>query len=112
MTTTRPTITRYEDHEGDGTCGACGREGLRWIARLSDGSGIGTECAKAVLGYTVARKDYAWTTDFAPVATVVEYGETLVLWQSKSGSQTRETRDGRLVKVGGARKEWQQEGRL
>jgi hypothetical protein len=112
MTTTQITVTRYEDHEGDGTCATCGREGLRWIVRLSDGSGVGTECAKAVLGHKPAPKDYNWIADYIAVASVVAYGETMVLWQHRTGSQTRETRNGQLSQIGGARKQWEKEGWL
>lgn len=51
MTTPKLTITKIEDHEGNGHCTACGRENLRWICTLSDSTKVGTECAKKVLGW-------------------------------------------------------------
>ena len=109
---TRPTIAKIEDREFDGTCGACGREGLRWIAVLSDGSALGLECAKRVIGYKPAPTAYAWIGDFRVVAEHVEHGVTYVLWQSRRGAGTRETQNGVLMSVGGARAEWTAKGWL
>lgn len=110
MTTTKIHLVKIEDHEGDGTCAACGREGLRWIAVLSDGTQVGTECAKAVLGYRPTPKSYAWVADYTPVAEFTEYGETFVMWQHKRSAQTAETRNGVLSSVGGVRAEWTRRG--
>jgi hypothetical protein len=106
------TIAKIEDYEGAGRCSACGREGLRWIVTLSDGTQIGTECAKRTLGITVAPKSYQWVTDYAPVAEHVEDGAVYVMWQRKGGTQTRETRGGTLVSVGGVRQDWAARGWL
>ena len=111
-TTSTPHLVKVEDHEGTGTCGACDREGLRWVCILSDGSRIGTECAKKLMGWKMAPKAYNWVADFEPVAEFVEYGATYVLWQYKRGAQTRETRNGHLVAVGGRREEWKRMGWL
>lgn len=111
-------VEKIEDHEGDGTCGHCGREGLRWIATLSDGSRCGLECAKRVLGFKPAPTAYKWVSDFTQVAEYREvnsYGDTLavwVLWQHKRGNATRETRDGFLQSVGGMRAAWEARGWL
>lgn len=103
QTTKAPTLVKIEDHEGDGTCGACGREGLRWVATLSDDSTVGMECAKAVMGFKPAPKDYKWTADYRPVAKhVTGYGAAVVLWEHKIGGPSRLTVDGRLTVVGGA----------
>lgn len=109
--TQAPTIIRYEDHEGDGRCGHCGREGLRWIAVLSDGATVGTECAKKVTGMKpLAASKLAWLADFELVAEHVDCGAVMGLWQHKRGAATRETRNGHLVAVGGVRAEWVKAG--
>jgi hypothetical protein len=110
MSTATPTLVKVEDHEGDGHCGHCAREGLRWICILSDGSAVGVECAKKVMGFKPAPKSYAWVSEFEAVAEHTECGQVFVLWQHKSSSQTRYTREGVLVSVGGARQEWEHRG--
>jgi len=106
-----PTITRYEDHEGDGRCGLCEREGLRWIAVLSDGSTVGSECAKKATGTkAIAPAKLAWLAHFEVVAEVVDCGNTHTLWQHRGGVATRETVNGHLSKVGGARADWIADG--
>lgn len=114
--TTTPTLVRVDDREGEGRCDACEREGLRWVCVLSDGTEVGTECAKAALGYKPTPKAYAWVADYAPVS---EYREgngasavTWTLYAAKTGNATRATRDGVLVMVGGAMATWQQRGWL
>ncbi len=115
-TATKLTIARIDDHEGDGDCSNCGRTGLRWIATLSDGSKVGLECAKKLLGFRPAPAAYQWVGFFEPVAEHVErYGYdtvTWVLWQRKGGAETRETRNGVLMTVGGCRKDWTKKGWL
>lgn len=108
--TAQVTLHKMEDHEGFGICAACGREGLRWIARLSDGSGVGTECAKAALGFKPAPKSYNWVADYRPVAEHTDAGAHLILWQHKTGTATRETTDGYLTAVGGVRAAWTARG--
>lgn len=116
--TARVTLVRVEDREGAGTCLVCGREGLRWVCVLSDGSQVGTECAKPVLGWKPTPQQYKWTPDYRPVAEhddgeLPSGGRCIyVLWQHKTGSTTRETRNGRLTAVGGARDDWQRRGWL
>lgn len=105
-------LVKVEDHEGDGRCGECGREGLRWIARLSDGSGVGLECSKKLLGYRPGPKTYDWVAHFLPVAEYHDYGNTYVLWRHKTGKETRETLNGHLVAVGGCAQEWVERGWL
>ena len=79
MTTTKLTIDKVEDREGNGICRHCDREGLRWIFILSDGSEIGSGCARKVLGYAPAPKSYAWAAHVEPVATTA----THTLYQSR-----------------------------
>lgn len=98
-----PTVVKIQDREGDGECGACGRTGLRWVVTLSDGSTVGTECTKRILGIAVAPANYAWTRDYEPVAEkVIDYGTVnLVLWRSKAtGVAGRTTHNGVLYFVG------------
>lgn len=111
--TTAPELIRIEDHEGDGTCSACGREGLRWIAIVRDDSrtfGVGVECAKSVLGWKPAPKSYQWISDFRPIAEHDDCGAAFVLWQHKTRNVTAATRSGNLHQMGGARQEWQRRG--
>lgn len=104
--TARLHIVKIEDHEGDGTCTVCGREGLRWIVTLSDGTQVGTECTKRALGYAITPAKHKWTTAFRPVAEHTDCGSTYVLWEARTGNGTRETRDGHLTVVGGVRQAW------
>ena len=67
---TKLTIEKIEDREGDGTCRHCGREGLRWIFILSDGTEIGSGCARKVLGWAPAPKSYTWAAKVEAVETV------------------------------------------
>lgn len=107
MTTAKLEIVKIEDHEGSGYCSACGRDNLRWIVTLSDGTRVGTECAKAVLGWKPTPAGYTWVTNFRAVAERTNrYGEHEVLWQHKTGTQTRLTVNGILCTVGGARADW------
>ena len=108
--TTNLKLTKIEDHEGDGTCAECRREGLRWIATLSDGTQVGLECAKKVLGFKPATKNYNWIADFRPVAEFADCGNLHIMWQHKEGSATRETLNGNLVQIGGVAAKWQQRG--
>jgi hypothetical protein len=110
MNPNRATLVRVDDREGQGSCGACGREGLRWVAILSDGSAVGLECARAVIGYRPARRDYSWMADYRPVAEHRDCGDVLVLWERDG--RTRETANGHLTAAGGVRREWERRGWL
>jgi len=103
---------KIEDYEGNGTCSACGREGLRWIVTLSDDTRVGVECSAKVCGWRPTRKVYAWTADFVPVAEYRYAEVTFVLWHHKRGNATNTTRNGHLVTVGGALREWARNGWL
>ena len=76
------TVAYVTDHEGDGTCYVCGREGLRWIVTLSDGSSAGVECVKKLLGWKPAVKSYSWVAGCTRTETAVNrHGQTIALWQ-------------------------------
>lgn len=110
---TRPRILKVQDHEGDGRCQACGREGLRWIATLTDGTTVGLECAKKATGLTPpTANQVAWTAHFTPIAQHNDGADAFALWQHVTGQQTRETRNGHLTAVGGARQTWEARGWL
>jgi hypothetical protein len=88
-TAARVTVMFVEDCEGDGTCLACGREGLRWILVLSDGSRVGSECAKAILG------SYTWINDYTALGyTVNPQGECVRVWKHKRANAFALTVDG------------------
>ena len=105
-------LVRVDDREGNGRCGACQREGLRWICVLSDGTEVGTECAKAALGYKPTPKTYAWVSDYTAVAERTEGSAVWTLWQAKNNSTTRETLNGNLRSIGGCRQAWERNGWL
>jgi hypothetical protein len=109
-TTTTLTMERIDDCEGDGTCGACGREGLRWVVTLSDGSRVGLECAKKLVGFRPAPHTYNWVADYEPVAEYRDGRDVFVMWQHKTRNITRETLNGHLHSVGGVRSDWQRRG--
>lgn|SRR5678815_3534426 len=105
------TIMKIEDFEDGGQCGECGRNGLRWVATLSDGTRVGLECAKKVLGFRPKPLAYNWIGDFEVVAEYTDFNEHYVMWQHKVNSRcTRETVNGSLVMVGGVRTEWARRG--
>jgi hypothetical protein len=110
--TTTPTLIRVEDHEGDGRCGHCGRENLRWIAILSDGNHVGLTCANRIFGWKLAAADFSWVADFEMVAEHTEHSVVWALWKHKTRNATRQTRNGHLDMVGGARAEWTRNGWL
>ena len=105
------TITKIEDLEGDGQCGECGRNGLRWLATLSDGTRVGLECAKKVLGFRPKPLAYDWIADYEISAEHSECGSHYVMWQRKGNPGfTRETKNGSLMQVGGVRADWIKRG--
>jgi hypothetical protein len=109
-TTTKVNIEVIRDHEGDGRCGVCGREGLRWVAYLSDGRQVGMECAKPIIGFRPTPKSYQWVADFEEIASYSECGSTCTLYRHKRRAQTAWARDGFLVAVGGAEQDWKEWG--
>jgi hypothetical protein len=105
-------VVKVEDHEGTGECGACPRTGLRWIVVLSDGSRIGTECAKRVLGIPVSPRNHRWVEHFDVIAEFTDGRESWVLYRRKGGVQTRDTRNGALMGIGGCEADWKRRGWL
>lgn len=111
MTATKLHITLIEDYEFEGECSSCNRSGLRWVATLSDGTKVGLECAKKILGYRPKTDVYAWINDFKLVGTHTEGTVTYGLWQHKLNPRaTRETYNGHLNQVGGVRNDWERRG--
>lgn len=106
MNTTKLHITKFEDHEGDGRCGHCGREGLRWIAVLSDGSKCGTECAKRVLGYAPAPKSFNWIAGCEVIAEHADKWTTSVVYRNAAG-RTFLAENGVLMVIGGGLAEFE-----
>lgn len=114
-TTARVTIREIQDtsdHDEPGTCGECGRQGLRWVAILSTGAAVGLECAKPILGYKPQPKSYNWLADFTAVARYQEGDALHILYQHRTGTATRSTTNGSTTLVGGARAAWTQRGWL
>lgn len=101
-------VLKVEDFDGTGVCGHCGREGLRWVVTMTDGSQIGASCARKAMGIKVSTARLAWTAKFEVIATHGEFA----LWQHVGGVQTRTTQSGVLMAVGGQREEWQGRGWL
>lgn len=93
-------IELIRDCEGAGRCGACQREGLRWVAQLSDGSHVGLECAKKVLGFRPAPKAYNWIADYTLTGTHTTPWETVGFWTSKDGRSAAITVNGAAHQFG------------
>ena len=74
-----------QDCEYDGTCTMCGKEGVRWIVVMSDGSRVGGECAKKLLGWKPTAKNFSWVTGMKPAFNVFVLGYgNVVVWKSKN----------------------------
>lgn len=107
MTETTATVSHITDEEGFGVCGACGREGLRWLVHFNQNlQPVGLECAKAVLGFKPAPKAYNWMAGYTATRTLVEceghpQQTTWVLYTNASG-RTVSTRNGALQVIGRA----------
>ncbi len=83
---TELTVWRVEDHEGNGECQRCGKTGLRWVAYLSDGSRVGGECAKRLLGWAPTRKGFSWVTGLFVVAEgSMSASQRVTLWSDEAG---------------------------
>lgn len=107
------TVRKVEDYEGQGECSACGRRGLRWVVTISDGSRVGSECTKAILGWKVSTRGLKdWVPLYRVAAEHTDHGSHYVLWQSIAGNNTRETQNGSLTMVGGVRESWVKRGWL
>lgn len=76
----RPTIIKVLDREDNGRCQECARENIRWVAVLSDGSTVGSECAKKITGQVFIPANYSWVTGATEVAATVDCDTTWVMW--------------------------------
>ena len=86
MTNTQTlTVHKVEDYEGNGECGHCDRTGLRWMVTLSDGSKVGSQCAKKLMGWKATPKNFDWTAKFNVVEEKTIVHDHFVLWQGKTG---------------------------
>lgn len=64
----------------------CGKTGVRWIVYLSDGSRVGGECAKKIMGWAPTKRTHGWVQGLTAVAEKTICGGALaVLWRSESG---------------------------
>lgn len=108
------TVTRVEDHEGTGVCGHCGREGLRWIAVMSDGALIGTSCAKKLMGFNVTTKSVTQLKGFIVTQEWRNrFGDLYVLWHSTERDTYAETLPNGKVRFGqSVLKAWTADGWL
>ncbi|AYQ99345.1 hypothetical protein PBI_CANTARE_125 [Brevibacterium phage Cantare] len=102
-------VAYVENVEGDGMCGHCNRTNLKYVATMTDGSKVGLSCAKKLMGVTITPKDVKWASNYTVEATFIEYGQTYALWVSDKG-QTRTTKNGLLVGIGGQRPVWEKRG--
>jgi hypothetical protein len=102
-------LVRIEDRSGTGTCGCCGREGLRWVYFLTDGTFVGSECAKKIMGHAIEPRSHARLTDFHVIAEHQnKFGVTYLLWEHNLGGYYSETIDGKVKRHGSdeLRKSW------
>lgn len=109
--TTPAKVLYVENVEGDGHCGHCGREGLKYVAHLKDGGLVGLSCARKLMGVTITPKEIAWAAGHKVIATFVEYGEHFALWQDSKG-RTRTTKNGLTFSIGGQVAIWEKRGWL
>ena len=82
MTTTKLSITKVLDREGEGCCQECGRTNVRWIAVLSDGSTVGSECAKKITGQAFSPAKYAPLAGATEIASGLDCGATWTLFSN------------------------------
>lgn len=80
------TVWKVEDHEGNGECRECGKTGLRWVTVLSDGSRVGGECAKRILGWAPTARKFGWVTGKTAIAERTEFGARFVLWTNSAAT--------------------------
>ena len=109
--TKAPHVIRVEDHEYEGTCSHCGREGLRWIVVMSDGATIGSGCMKKALGIPApAPASYRWVSNYTMTAEYVNRaGQSYALWQHRNKVQGCISINGNQQVIGGyaaIEKEW------
>lgn len=102
MTTTTAPLTAWkiEDHEGAGECQQCGKTGLRWVTLLSDGSRVGGECAKRLLGWAPTKASFGWVTGKRAIAERTDHGDHFALWTDEASRAGIITRNGVAVTQG------------
>lgn len=107
-------VVRIEDAGGTGQCGCCNREGLRWVAVMSDGSFLGTACAKKSVGFVIVSKDVDRLRGFTVVAERRnKFGNGVyVLWHSESLGTYAETFNGKVRRPLGLdiARQWEKDG--
>jgi len=85
-TEAKPTVVRVEDCEYEGTCTMCGRENVRWIVIFDDGSRVGGECAKKILGWAPTAKKFSWVTGMKPFITASSRMDgNVTVWKHENG---------------------------
>ena len=82
------TVWRVEDHEGNGECQRCGKTGLRWVTYLSDGSRVGGECVKRLMGWAPTARNFSWLTGMSLVSEGdLSPTQRMTLWRSQDGAR-------------------------
>jgi hypothetical protein len=98
MGTQTLTAVKVESCEGDGECSRCNRTGLIWVVTLSDGTRVGGECAKILLGWKPTKASHSWLKGMAATAETTVYNDTLILWVN--GNRAAISRNGNLQTSG------------
>jgi hypothetical protein len=80
MITEKLTAIKVENCEGDGECSRCNRTGLIWVVTLSDGTRVGGECAKILLGWKPTKASHSWVTGMTVAAEKTVGARHIVLW--------------------------------
>lgn len=86
MSENKVTVIKVTDYEYEGTCTACGKESVRWIVSLSDGSHVGGECAKKILGWAPTAKGFSWVTGMTAIVEEIIEGQSIVVWADESNT--------------------------
>lgn len=96
------TVWRVEDHEGTGECQRCGKTGLRWVTYLSDGSRVGGECAKRLMGWAPTKKNFSWVTGMTLLAEGdMSKTQRVALWQREGTAWAAISVNGNATAFGG-----------
>ena len=93
-------VLKVTDYEYEGTCSACGKEGVRWIVSLSDGSHVGGECAKKILGWAPTPKTFSWVTGMTAIVEEIIDGQSVVVWQDQGATRGAISVNGHLQQSG------------
>jgi hypothetical protein len=102
MSTQTLTAVKVENCEGDGECSRCNRTGLIWVVTLSDGTRVGGECAKILLGWKPTKASHSWVTGMTATAEKTVGARHIVLWVK--GNRAAMAINGHLQTSGGV--EW------